>query len=59
MHMKQPLHAINTTINQRTLPQSVDPLLCGDAGGLMVLSGVPIPAVIGAGQATHAAGVCP
>jgi hypothetical protein len=38
---------------------SVDPLLCWGAGGLMVLSGVPINQVIGAGQAAHAAGVCP
>jgi hypothetical protein len=40
-------------------PQPVDPLLCWGAGGLMVLSGVPITQVIGAGQAAHAAGICP
>jgi hypothetical protein len=40
-------------------PQPVDPLLCWGAGGLMVLSDVPITQVIGAGQAAHAAGICP
>jgi hypothetical protein len=38
---------------------TVDPLLCLAAGGLLLLGGVPAPTVLGAGQAAHAAGVCP
>jgi hypothetical protein len=34
-------------------------LLCWSAGGLLMLGGVPAPAVIAAGQTAHAAGVCP
>ncbi len=37
----------------------VDPILCWIAGGIRVPSGVPISAVIAAGQTAHAADVCP
>jgi hypothetical protein len=36
-----------------------DRLLCYAAGGLLMLGGVPAPAILSAGAAAHNAGLCP